>query len=85
MLDDEAAQLARWGEVRVRRGPWPDGTPKIKPGTHAWDAARDRARALALALPFEPEQRAALAEVTATYGLPSQAHSRTIPTYGPTR
>lgn len=84
LLDDEPAQIARWGEVRVQRGPWPTGVPKIKPGSYGWDAARDRARAHALTL-SEEEQPAALAAVTAEFGLPDEARSRTLARYSTAR
>jgi hypothetical protein len=33
IIDDEDAQIRRWGEVKIRRGPRPDGLTEYVPGT----------------------------------------------------
>ena len=82
LLDDDKGQINAWSSIKVRRGPWPADVDRILPGSHAWDLARDRARAEAVALPSEDEQRAALVLVREKYGVPTSAQSRTLAEYG---
>ncbi len=70
LLDDEPAQLAIWGRVRVmiRRGPWPDGESRIEPGSAEWSDAREAARQAAHAIEDETDRARALAAVREEYG-----------------
>jgi hypothetical protein len=81
LLDDEAEQVRVWGEVRVRRGPWPEGVDRVQPGSPEWDDARVAALRAAALLPDEGQQRAAAARVREKYGVESSARSHTIATY----
>ena len=64
----EEQQQARWGQVKIRRGPWPEGRTRHQPGTIRWSVARDEALAAAWAQPTEQTQRAAMARVNAEFG-----------------
>lgn len=73
----EAGQLARWGEVRIGLGPWPEDTPKLLPGSVEHSEAREAARRAAHALQNPDTRLAALRAVEADFG-PSPATSRTV-------
>jgi hypothetical protein len=80
LLDDEQAQIQKYGKRLFAPGPWRE-LNRIQPGSAAWDDARDRERTAALALPSEDERRIALARVREVYGMPSSAKSRTVAVY----
>lgn len=82
LLDDEPGQRRAWGEVRVRRGPWPEGVERIQPGTWEWEAARVAALQVAHSEPDEDVARIKAAQAREKYGVPSGAKSRTIAVYG---
>lgn len=44
LVDNEPAQVARWGRRMFARGPWPEGEPRIEHGSPAWQDAREAAR-----------------------------------------
>lgn len=68
-IADEAAQVQRWGEVRVAPGPWPTDEPTwTTHGDAEWEQQHERARALAFSVADEAERAAALRAVRATYG-----------------
>lgn len=77
-LDDEDAQLRRWGRVMMRRGPWPEGTPRLQRGSQEWWDAADAERRAAHKIEDEALKARTLAEIRAKYG--SQATSQTIAT-----
>jgi hypothetical protein len=62
-------------------GPWPADRSRIEPGSYAEDVAREAARAAALQLPTEAEQRRALDQARVQYGPPSSAKSSTLRIY----
>jgi hypothetical protein len=49
LIDDERGQVDRYGYVVVRRGPWPEGQLRTRPGDPEHDAARARLEAQAWA------------------------------------
>jgi hypothetical protein len=68
MVHDEAAQVRRWGTVRLRPGNAPEGMQPWTYGSPDWAEARETARRAAWAEP-NPERRAeALQHVTEVYG-----------------
>lgn len=74
----EAAQLARWGTVRLGIGPWPEGLPLWgEVGDPVWTEARERARQEAYRQPTAEQRDAALREVQRIYG-PAAPTSRTL-------
>ena len=70
LLDNEDAQIARWGKVMIRRGPTPDDLTRWEPGTTEAREAREAARKAAWALPDDEARRKALEHVDAAYGPP---------------
>ena len=44
VVDDDAAQIVRWGEVKIRRGPAPEGITWYIPGSHEHELAYQEAR-----------------------------------------
>jgi len=80
VLDDEAAQLRRWGKVMARRGPWPSESSRLVPGSAAWAEAREAARQAAHRIEDLGQRERALAQVREEFGaLPT---SRTLASYG---
>ncbi|GAA4678471.1 hypothetical protein [Frondihabitans cladoniiphilus] len=77
LADDASRQERRWGQVMFARGPWPDGLPRLLPGSDDWAEARENARKAAHHLLTPDERRAALATVEMEYG-PAPKTSRTI-------
>lgn len=63
-----AGQVGRWGSVRFGIGPWPEGEPKVLPGSVLHEIERQRAREAAYALPTEQLRADALRAVAASYG-----------------
>lgn len=78
LLDDEARQVAAWGEVRARRGRWPEGVSRLEPSSYEWELAREAARQEAWKLADESKRAAALADVVSQFG----AAPRTSKTVG---
>lgn len=78
-LEDEAFQIVKFGEVRIRRGPWPEGEMRELPGSLAHDAAREAARLAAHALPDAAAKAEALSKMRAAFG--DHRTSRTLATY----
>lgn len=78
-LDDlsEEGQLARWGEVRVGVGPWPEDLPAWSYGDPLWQMAREQACRAAWRHEDAATRRQALAEVEQIYG-PARPTSRTV-------
>ncbi|MEV8173919.1 hypothetical protein [Microbacterium sp. NPDC079176] len=69
IIDDDDAQVQRWGEVRFRIGPAPaDARTWNTVGDVEWTRARDAAKAEAWAMPTAEARAAALAEVNARFG-----------------
>lgn len=85
LVDDEEQQVRLWGEVRVRRGPWPEGVDRIQEGSPAWDDRRVAALRAAAMLPDADQQRIPAARVREKYGSATEARSHTIATYGQAR
>lgn len=68
LLEDEDAQIAKWGFVRLRAGRAPHTLRPWTPGSALWAEQREIARRAAWAEP-NPERRAeALADVQRIYG-----------------
>lgn len=78
MLDDEDAQVRRWGRVVMRRGPWPDGVKRAEPGSQRWWDAYEAARKDAWKITDEVERAARLRQLGSEYG--QRRTSRTIAT-----
>jgi hypothetical protein len=72
-LSDEE-QIQRFGEVKVRRGPWDEATdgPRL-PEEHslAWQTAKQAALKAAYSIPDRVQRTLALQQVVDTYGEPS--------------
>lgn len=73
LLDDDAAQIERFGRVIVRVGRWPTGhdgkpLPKIVPGSPEWKTARSDAYQQARSGGYEVDRKAALKAVAEAYG-----------------
>ena len=75
LIDDEAGQVAKWGKVVFRRGPWPAGKSRLLPGSSEWNEAREAARIEAHRIENEAARKAALAKVTQEWG-PAPVTSR---------
>lgn len=78
-LGDEPAQLAKWGEVRLRLGPAPAALREPLPGSAEADAARREALDRLREMP-KHEQDDELQRIKSRYGL--EGRSRTIRSYG---
>ncbi|QIK83171.1 hypothetical protein [Sanguibacter sp. HDW7] len=76
LIDDEPAQIARWGQRMFARGPAPEGLTSWEPGTPEHTEARERARREAWALP-ESRRWDALRRVETDYGPPQATNSIT--------
>ncbi|MFD7872431.1 hypothetical protein ACFV3I_18255 [Microbacterium sp. NPDC059771] len=68
VLHDEAAQLQRWGAVRLRPGRAPRDLESWTYGSALWAEAREQARREAHRLPTEQQRADALAEVHRRFG-----------------
>lgn len=81
ILRDEAAQLATFGEIVCRRGPWPTGVLRTRPGSVAHAEAAQAAREAAFKI-ADPDRRAhRLREIRDAYGTDyfgADARSRTL-------
>jgi hypothetical protein len=82
LLDDEAAQVAAWRSVRLRRGPWPEMS-RLQPGSFEYEDAFERARQAAHRIDDPDERRAALARVRSEYV--TSPTSRTLCEFRPSR
>lgn len=82
LLHDEDAQVARFGHVIARPGPWPEGQEVWTYGDRRWETERDAARRRAWALPSEQERHEALAAVEARFG-PARSTSKTTQVFLP--
>ncbi|HYN56905.1 MAG TPA: hypothetical protein VES03_06890 [Motilibacterales bacterium] len=80
LVDDEPAQLARWGQIVLRSGPWPARVPRIEAGRWAWEDAREaeRRRAWQIEDPIERGER--MRDIQARYG-PAPRTSTTLGKY----
>jgi hypothetical protein len=78
LLDDEPAQIRRWGRVMMRRGPWPLES-RIEPGSAQWLDARDAARAEAHKIENPADRERALLRVRQQFG--DAPTSRTLASY----
>lgn len=78
LVDDEHAQILRWGQVMIRRGSAPDDLTPWEPGSADHDLAREKARRAAWALTDEDARSAALAEVDAAYGRPKTSRTTAV-------
>ncbi|MGY1602376.1 hypothetical protein [Geodermatophilus sp. SYSU D00815] len=76
-LDTSADAYTRNGQEVCRRGPWPEGQLRMEPGSPAWEDARRRAIAEALAVVDPEERREARRRVDVEFG-PSGSTSRTL-------
>lgn len=59
IIDDDLAQIRRWGEVKIRRGPRPDGLTEYVPGTIAHELAYQEAHHRIEVTTSDPDERAA--------------------------
>lgn len=83
LVDDEPAQVARWGRVVFRRGPWPPDQPRYEQGSIAWQDALEEARREAWKIKDPGARSARFAAIKEEFGsLPTT--SRTILSYGET-
>lgn len=80
LLHDEHAQVARYGQVIVRPGPWPADQEVWIYGDRRWELARDNARRAAWAIADDADRAVALAAVEERFG-PSRTTSQTTATY----
>jgi hypothetical protein len=80
VVDDEHRQIERWGRIVMGSGPWPDGMPRIEPGSMDEEDAREAAHKAAWRRPTEEEQAAALAAVVGRFG-PNPVTSHTLETH----
>jgi hypothetical protein len=64
-------QVKRWGEVKIHRGPWPAGTPRL-PEEHslAWQTAKQAALKAAYAIPDRVQRTLAIQAAVDMYGEP---------------
>lgn len=81
LLDDEPAQVAKWGRVLLRRGPWPGGL-RLEAGSPEFVDAAEAARKQAWKIENREDREKALAAVKELYGRPPLV-SRTFQTYPP--
>lgn len=71
IIDDDAAQVERWNEVRFRPGRAPEGAPTWGVvGDADWREAREQARKDAWAMPTAQARAEALAAVESRFGPP---------------
>lgn len=59
IIDDDAEQIRRWGEVKMRRGPKPDGLTDFVPGSWDHELAYQEAHYRIEATTSDPDERAA--------------------------
>ncbi|UPL17250.1 hypothetical protein [Microbacterium aurugineum] len=59
IIDDDDEQIRRWGEVKIRRGPKPDGLTDYVPGTVDHELAYQEAHYRIEATTSDPDERAA--------------------------
>lgn len=80
-LDDlsDSAQIARWKEIKIRIGSWPEGEPRVQPGSLEWWTQYDVKRAEAFAIVDEVQQAKMLGLIAQVYGQPTT--SRTLRHY----
>lgn len=80
LLDDEPRQVTVFGEVKLRRGPFPADEVKADPGTRDWALQREQARRAAHMAPTDELRAAALRAVEERFG-PAAPTSTTTATY----
>ena len=76
-LDNEQAQIERWGVVRFRRGSWPANTPTWVHGDQQWADARERRRLEAHQVSDPDRRSAAFADLRREFG-DAPSTSRTL-------
>jgi len=81
LLDDEPAQMKRWGRVLVQRGPWPEDLSRVEPGSQRWRDDYEAARQEAHQITNPQERDARLSELRKQYG-PATTTSTTLASYG---
>lgn len=59
IIDDDEEQVRRWGEVKIRRGPKPDGLTDYVPGSVDHELAYQQAHHLIEVTTSDPDERAA--------------------------
>ena len=80
LLDDEAAQFEKYGQVMVRRGHRPHDFPPYERGSRQFEEARELRRQAAHRLPPGPDKAAELRAVVDEFG-PVGTTSRTLGQY----
>jgi hypothetical protein len=75
LVDDEEAQLAKWGKVMFRRGPWPESEQVLRKGTTEALIERDRRRAAAMHAYEGAQLTSVLKDIDAELGRPSTVQS----------
>lgn len=75
LIDDEEAQVAKFGRKVVGRGPWPSDVPVIEPGTQEARWALQRALEAAKHLPTPEQAREARQKAYEAYGKPDGSTS----------
>lgn len=83
LLDDEAAQVERWGCVMFRRGPWPEGHLRVEVGSARWHEEREAAMQAVWHIEDVAQRKEALERVRERYGLAPT--SRTLAHYAEAR
>jgi hypothetical protein len=81
LLDDEPAQMKRWGRVLVERGPWPEDLSRVEPGSQRWHDEAEAARVEAFKISDLGLRHQRQSEINAKYG-PRPTTSTTIASYG---
>jgi hypothetical protein len=79
IVDDEDAQIAKWGAVKIGLGPFPQGLSPFVAGSADEDIERDRRQKIAWANTNEQERRAELRAIREEFG--SAKTSRTLHEY----
>lgn len=81
MIDNEDAQISRWGRVMFRRGPWPEGQLRFERGSVRWETAYTDAIRQAWKIEDDVESARRRREIRALFGPPLPT-SKTLQTYG---
>jgi hypothetical protein len=79
LLDDDDAQVEKWGEVKINLGAFPQGVSPFVAGSADEDIERDRRQKIAWANTNEQERRAELRAIRDEFG--SAKTSRTLHEY----
>ena len=81
LLNDEPAQVRRYGKVFFRPGPFPADVSRVEPGSDEHRQAAWQARREASSIENPVDRRAALREVEREYGPDATRTSKTLSVY----